>query len=181
MLVRMRLFYLSSVSRPLIPIVLPTSSRRRPSQKHGQLRIPIAIIMSLREDAKRSVDIERYGPEHPGRVEVSPLSSFRSLIYWLEAHQLGHLQDISLDGYDDPNFDPTATLLLDESPYPEVRSAVTNTDDPEMPSSTFRAWVVGLAFDVLLSGVNQFFFFRYPFVSIDPARLRLLLKCFYFC
>ena len=34
---------------------------------------------------------------------------------------------------EDPNFDPGALLLEDESPYPEVRSAVANTDDPEMP------------------------------------------------
>jgi OPT oligopeptide transporter protein len=89
----------------------------------------------------------------------------------VRAHQLGHLQDISLDGYDDPNFDPTATLLLEESPYVEVRSAVANTDDPEMYSSTFRAWVIGLIFAILFSGVHQFFFFRNPSVGINSARL----------
>jgi OPT oligopeptide transporter protein len=89
------------------------------------------------------------------------------------AHQLGHLQDISLDDYDDPNFDPTASLLLDDSPYPEVRSAVANTDDPEMYSSTFRAWVVGLAFAILVAGVNQFLYFRFPAVFLSEARLQL--------
>jgi len=52
---------------------------------------------------------------------------------------VGHTQDITVDDNDDPNFDPTAPALEDESPYPEVRSAVANTDDPKMPSSTFRA------------------------------------------
>ena len=61
--------------------------------------------------------------------------------------------------FDDPNIDkeavilgtPTYTLkyhninilLEDDSPYPEVRSAVANTDDPEMPVSTIRTWIIG--------------------------------------
>jgi hypothetical protein len=60
-------------------------------------------------------------------------------------------------------------VLEDESPYPEVRSAVANTDDPTMPTSTIRAWVVGLFWAVLLPGVNQFFLFRYPAVYIDQV------------
>jgi hypothetical protein len=75
-------------------------------------------------------------------------------------------------------------MNIDESPYPEVRSAVANTDDPTMPSSTFRAWVVGLIWAVLISGVNQFFFFRYPFVTINqvceknsPRRFSLPFGC----
>ncbi|KAN0103573.1 oligopeptide transporter [Russula decolorans] len=75
--------------------------------------------------------------------------------------------DITVDDYDDPNLDPAAPVLEDESPYPEVRSAVANTDDPTMPSSTFRAWVLGLIWAVLLPGVNQFFSFRYPSVGIS--------------
>jgi hypothetical protein len=31
----------------------------------------------------------------------------------------------------------------DDSPYPEVRSAVANTDDPSIPCNSFRAWVMG--------------------------------------
>jgi OPT oligopeptide transporter protein len=80
------------------------------------------------------------------------------------------VQDLSLDDYDDPNFDPTATLLQDESPYVEVRAAVANTDDPRMPSSTFRAWTIGLIWTILLSGINQALFFRYPTVGIDTVR-----------
>ena len=81
---------------------------------------------------------------------------------------VGYTQDISVDD-DDPNFDPTAPVLEDESPYPEVRSAIANTDDPKMPSSTFRAWVVGLIWAVLLPGVNQVFFFRYPSVQVNQV------------
>ncbi|KAH9062552.1 OPT oligopeptide transporter [Lactarius deliciosus] len=66
----------------------------------------------------------------------------------------------------DPNFDPTAIILEDESPYPEVRSAAANTDDPAMPASTLRAWCIGIIWAVIVPGINQFFFFRYPSVSV---------------
>ncbi|KAI0246238.1 OPT oligopeptide transporter protein-domain-containing protein [Lactifluus subvellereus] len=81
--------------------------------------------MSLLEDETRSVNPERRDPEH------------------LE-------KGVDLDNYDDPNFDPTGSILQDDSPYAEVRSAVANTDDPMMPSSTFRAWVVGIILAVLI-------------------------------
>jgi len=38
-----------------------------------------------------------------------------------------------------------------------------------MPSSTFRAWVVGLIWAILIPGANQFFFFRYPSVNITQV------------
>jgi hypothetical protein len=65
-------------------------------------------------------------------------------------------------------------VIEDESPYPEVRCAVANTDDPTMPSSTFRAWVVGLILAVLIPGINQFLFFRYPSIAITQV-------CGFFC
>jgi hypothetical protein len=92
-------------------------------------------------------------------------------------------ESIAVEDYDDPNFDPTAFALEDESPYPEVRSAVSNTDDPSMPSSTFRAWVVGLIWAIIIPGVNQFFFFRYPSISISQVRgffLPRSILCFFF-
>ena len=36
-----------------------------------------------------------------------------------------------------------ASFLRDNSPYPEVRAVVPNTDDPTLPCSTIRAWVIG--------------------------------------
>jgi hypothetical protein len=82
----------------------------------------------------------------------------------------------------------------DDSPYPEVRAAVANTDDPDMPASTLRAWAIGLLWAILIPGLNQcvlsiyvttiwvyllvflfrFFFFRYPSVSVGPLVAQLL-------
>jgi len=39
-----------------------------------------------------------------------------------------------------------------------------------MPSSTFRAWVVGLIWAILIPGVNQFFILRYPSITISQVR-----------
>ncbi|KAF8493655.1 OPT oligopeptide transporter [Russula emetica] len=106
----------------------------------------MSVTHSLADEEKRSIEFDKHSTDHFG----------------------GALHEgIAIEDYDDPNFDPTAFALEDESPYPEVRSAVANTDDPSMPSSTFRAWVVGLIWAVLIPGVNQFFFFRYPSVSIS--------------
>ena len=76
--------------------------------------------------------------------------------------------------FDDPNLDKSALALEDDSPYPEVRSAVANTDDPSIPVSTLRSWVIGLIFAIVMSGLNQFFFFRYPSVTITSVVAQLI-------
>ncbi|EIW77486.1 OPT oligopeptide transporter [Coniophora puteana RWD-64-598 SS2] len=79
--------------------------------------------------------------------------------------------------FDDPNLDregAVAGVLEDDSPYPEVRSAVANTDDPEVPCSTLRAWIMGIFWAIIIAGLNQFFFFRYPSVSISNLAAQLL-------
>lgn len=35
-----------------------------------------------------------------------------------------------------------------------------------MPASTFRAWTLGIIWAILIAGMNQFFYFRYPSVAI---------------
>ncbi|KAE9403059.1 OPT oligopeptide transporter [Gymnopus androsaceus JB14] len=77
--------------------------------------------------------------------------------------------------FEDPNLDRNHLLSFDdESPYPEVRSAVSNTDDPDMPTSSVRTWIIGLAFAIIIPGLNQFFFFRFPSVSIGTLVAQLL-------
>jgi len=66
----------------------------------------------------------------------------------------------------DPNLDSDADELEDDSPYPEVRSAVANFDDPTMPVSTIRAWALGAGCAILLPGINQFFYMRYPGIMV---------------
>ncbi|KAJ3807537.1 OPT oligopeptide transporter [Lentinula aff. lateritia] len=79
--------------------------------------------------------------------------------------------------FDDPNLDldvDSDFAFEDESPYPEVRCAVSNTDDPLMPVSTLRAWVFGLTWSLVVPGINQFFFFRYPSVEVTGIVAQLI-------
>lgn len=57
-------------------------------------------------------------------------------------------------------------LLLNDSPYPEVRAVVDPTDDPEVSASTFRSWFIGLVLTVVFTGVNQLFTLRYPTIIL---------------
>ncbi|EMD31506.1 hypothetical protein CERSUDRAFT_119725 [Gelatoporia subvermispora B] len=76
--------------------------------------------------------------------------------------------------FDDPNIDKDAIVFEDDSPYPEVRSAVANTDDPTMPVSSLRVWVLGLIWAIIIPGMNQFFFFRFPSVSVSGIVAQLI-------
>ncbi|KIK68259.1 hypothetical protein GYMLUDRAFT_35638 [Collybiopsis luxurians FD-317 M1] len=79
--------------------------------------------------------------------------------------------------FDDPNLDDLEAMegvLEMDSPYPEVRSAVSNTDDPSMPVGTLRAWIIGICWAILIPGLNQFFYFRYPSVTITGLVAQLL-------
>jgi hypothetical protein len=73
----------------------------------------------------------------------------------------------------------------EDSPYPEVRASVSNIDDIDMPTLTFRVWFIGqllcwcikcwltfLTIGMILcmssAGANTFFNFRYPAPSLMP-------------
>ena len=58
----------------------------------------------------------------------------------------------------------------DDSPYPEVRSAVANFDDPSMPVNTLRAWFLGILWAVIIPGINEFYYFRYPSLVVSSVR-----------
>jgi hypothetical protein len=114
-------------------------------------------------------------------IEEKRSNSLEDEKYDVEAkHGARHLDEKEIleaigTAFDDPNLDPTMLVdLEDDSPYPEVRSAVANTDDPDMPVNTLRAWILGLFWAILISGLNQFFFFRYPSVNLSNLVAQLL-------
>ncbi|KAJ9149437.1 OPT-domain-containing protein [Pleurostoma richardsiae] len=67
-----------------------------------------------------------------------------------------------------------AALITNNSPYSEVRAVVTNHDDPTMPSSTIRSWVIGLGFSILLGFINQLFSIRQPGITVLANVAQLL-------
>ncbi|KAF8262781.1 OPT-domain-containing protein [Lactarius quietus] len=66
------------------------------------------------------------------------------------------------------------SIQFQDSPYPEVRSAVANTDDPTIVVSTFRVWFIGLIFALIVPSFNTIFSFRSPFVFINDLVVQVL-------
>ena len=62
----------------------------------------------------------------------------------------------------------------EDSPYPEVRASVSNMDDPEMPTLTFRMWFIGLTLVLIGVSLNTFFMFRYPAPFFMPNVILLI-------
>lgn len=57
----------------------------------------------------------------------------------------GHLADLEVDiGGVIAKADEEGDWDADTSPFPAVRAVVPETDDPDMPVNTFRAWFLGI-------------------------------------
>lgn len=67
-----------------------------------------------------------------------------------------------------------AALITNNSPYAEVRSVVDNHDDPTMPCSTIRAWVLGIFFSAAIAFINGFFEIRQPAIYVTSNVPQLL-------
>ncbi|KAH9949750.1 small oligopeptide transporter [Amylocystis lapponica] len=93
---------------------------------------------------------------------------------YVSEHSVSSRVSTPLPDYFDPNYDTDATWLEDDSPYPEVRSAVANFDDPTMPVTTIRSWTLGICWAILLPGINQFYYFRYPSLQVGGVVAQLL-------
>ncbi|KAF8173156.1 OPT-domain-containing protein [Mycena galopus ATCC 62051] len=59
-----------------------------------------------------------------------------------------------------------AAMIAINSPYAEVRAVVDNHDDPHVPVSTFRTWVIGTILVVAGAILNQFFSIRSPSINV---------------
>ncbi|KAK7685221.1 hypothetical protein QCA50_011584 [Cerrena zonata] len=105
------------------------------------------------------------------RRSPSPQASFSAK---LDTEKTYIIRASTVTEFDDPNLDSDDEYLEDDSPYPEVRSAVSNTDDPDMPVTTVRAWVIGLVWAIIIPGLNQFFYLRYPSIQMTSIVAQLM-------
>ncbi|KAF2502770.1 small oligopeptide transporter [Lophium mytilinum] len=85
----------------------------------------------------------------------------------LDATKTGNLDTI----------DSLADALEEDSPYDEVRAAVRNTDGEEV-ANTVRAWVLGMLFVTICSGLNMFLSMRSPAISFPAVVVQLLVYPF---
>ncbi|ROW08543.1 hypothetical protein VPNG_06194 [Cytospora leucostoma] len=72
-------------------------------------------------------------------------------------------------------------LFTEDSPYEEVRAAVRNTDGEEV-ANTVRAWILGMFFVTIGSGLNMFLSMRSPAINFPSLVVQLLvypMGCFW--
>lgn len=63
----------------------------------------------------------------------------------------------------------------EECPIRQVELTVPKTDNPDMPILTFRMWVLGVVSCVLLSFVNQFFWYRKQPLSVSSIFVQIVV------
>lgn len=61
----------------------------------------------------------------------------------------------------------------EECPVKQVELTVSKTDDPTLPVVTFRMWVLGILSCVVLSFVNQFFWYRTQPLSVTSISAQI--------
>jgi hypothetical protein len=66
------------------------------------------------------------------------------------------------------------SLLTSNSPYAEVRAVVDPHDDPSLPVSTIRSWIIGLFFVVVIAFINQLFSVRQPSIFLSSVIVQLM-------
>lgn len=99
-------------------------------------------------------------------VETGPVTVTENNHQWdpnLKQAKIDELHEATHDG--DPEAIKQAQAdFIEDSPYEEVRAAVRNTDRGE-PANTVRAWVLGMLFVTVASGVNMFLSMRSPAIN----------------
>ncbi|XP_041009851.1 oligopeptide transporter 6-like [Juglans microcarpa x Juglans regia] len=73
---------------------------------------------------------------------------------------------LPVEGKDTSEFD-------EECPIKQVDLTVPKTDDPTIPAVTFRMWVLGVTACVILSFVNQFFWYRKQPLSVSSISAQI--------
>ncbi|KAK9384417.1 OPT oligopeptide transporter protein-domain-containing protein [Lipomyces mesembrius] len=68
-----------------------------------------------------------------------------------------------------------ASLIGYFSPYPEVRAVTDPYDDPDTPVETLRAYFLGILWTIISTGVNTFFYPRFPNIQLTSSVIQLLL------
>ncbi|KAI9818049.1 MAG: hypothetical protein M1827_000673 [Pycnora praestabilis] len=78
------------------------------------------------------------------------------------------------ENFDEKNQVGLVETFVDDSPYPEVRAAVRNYDEPDLPANTLRAWCIGMLLATIGSAVNMLFSMRAPAIVISSLVAQLI-------
>ncbi|KAG8953440.1 hypothetical protein FRC04_002282 [Tulasnella sp. 424] len=81
-------------------------------------------------------------------------------------------QDPNGGGFSQPENIPNVGQV--DSPFAEVRACVSNTDDPDMPSMTFRMWFIGLTLCSIATALNMVLSLRFPGAFVNTLVILLV-------
>lgn len=108
---------------------------------------------------------------------IAQLKKFEKLHRWdlhLPQAQLDTVAAAVESGDVDKEIAVEHSLLEEDSPYPEVRAAVRNYDEEDMPANTIRAWTIGLLLTTIACAVNLLFSLRNPSIQITTYVVQLV-------
>jgi OPT family oligopeptide transporter len=134
---------------------------------------PAAVNVPSEEDYEKApvvtgISTEGTGTKNSTEDVEHDLSSFAETHSWdpnLDSKKLDAINN-AVHSHD---IDAEVALeheLEENSPYPEVCSAVQNWDDSSLPANTVRSWILGMSFVTIGSGMNMLFSLRQPTISI---------------
>ncbi|KAG9600684.1 small oligopeptide transporter-like protein, partial [Aureobasidium melanogenum] len=151
---------------------------------------PITINeITGRDGQNKNAGSSKLGPEHGVPEEIlegdvrelteveanHALKSFRKDHMWdpnMEDEAI-EMVDAVTGAHDAKGEAQLVGAMIENSPYPEVRAVVRNYDE-DVPTSTIRAWTIGLIMTTVCSSLNALFLLRYPNISIGPYVVQLI-------
>lgn len=140
---------------------------RKPWAAGDEKSSPIDSIEPL-STSNSSSEAHHAEKKNPAEREIDITSAAEDIPKLAKSHRwdpnlpqdkIGALHDASATG-DVEAIKEVETAFVEDSPYEEVRAAVRPTD-PEGPANTVRAWVLGMVFVTVCSGLNMFLSMRY--------------------
>lgn len=143
--------------------------------KKRDISVIAAAEVAAGETSRSKPSVENTRSVEVAAAAAADLDKIRHAHQWdpnLPQEKIDALENALEDG--DPEKIAQADLLFTEdSPYEEVRAAVRNVDGGEV-ANTVRAWVLGLVFVTIGSGLNMFLSMRSPAINF-PAIVVLLI------
>ncbi|KAH9982707.1 OPT oligopeptide transporter [Lactifluus volemus] len=132
-------------------------------------------------DVPQDIDIEDEFMLHFNDPNWDYQSNSSTVSTWTDSEECHPSTNLSVDMDSTTQFDTESPLSssfkpgpkadeainFQESPYAEVRAAVSNTDDPTMAVNTFRVWFLGILFSLIISSFNTVISMRFPTVFIN--------------
>ncbi|KAK7421248.1 hypothetical protein QQZ08_010025 [Neonectria magnoliae] len=107
----------------------------------------------------------------------SDLKKFKKLHKWdpfLDVEKLDDVDRVLETGDVEKEAAVQETLLVEDSPYPEVRASVPPTDDPDTPINTIRAWTIGALMCTIVASCNILLGLRYSPITITSTVVQLI-------